>query len=130
MRGRPTAAIVSITDPGQPDAKLKFGWGATLRLAFHDSDPVTFPLANQDMTSMSEDQGKQVAQFMASMPLAVRSVIVHCRSGISRSAGIAKAIAEAHGLAFDPGYFEFNRHVYGITKEKLQPKATQETPSK
>lgn len=123
MQGRPTAAIISITDPGQVRAELKSGWGATLRVAFHDSDPITFPFANQDLTPMKEVQGLQIAQFIEAIPQTVRSLVVHCRSGISRSAAIAKAIAEAHGLAFDPSYFEFNRHVYAITKAHLRPVA-------
>lgn len=116
--GRQTAALISITDPGAPVAQLSPGWGALLRLAFHDADPVTFPDSDLHLTRMSIEQAIAVRCFLAGLPAQVRTLVIHCRSGISRSAGLAKAVAEAYGLCHDATYIEFNRHVHTIARSQ------------
>jgi predicted protein tyrosine phosphatase len=119
MDGRQTAALVSITDPGVPGALLSPGWGGLLRLSFHDADPVTFPDSDRHLTGMSIEQAIAVRRFIAALPAKVRSLVIHCRSGISRSASLAKAVAEVHGLYHDATYAEFNRHVHAMARSQL-----------
>lgn len=119
MSGDPGVAVISITDPDKPEAELHPGWGAALRLAFHDSDPLTFPGMNLDMISMHEAQGRCISGFLETLPPGVRTLVVHCRAGISRSAAVAKAVADTLGLPFDADYKDFNRHVYAVTRQAL-----------
>jgi predicted protein tyrosine phosphatase len=119
MPGRPDRSIISITDPGQPPARLQSGWASMLRLGFHDVDSTSFPGSNPELEPMRDGDAARIGGFLGELPPVVRCVIVHCRSGISRSAGVARAIAEFRGVWFPPAYDEWNRHVYHLTLEHL-----------
>lgn len=119
MRGRGHWAMVSITDVGYAPADLSGGWGALLRLSFDDIDPVTFPGWDLDRGRMTPEDAAQVARFLRTLPAHVTHLFVHCEAGISRSGGVAKAIAERMGVSFPEDYAEYNRHVYGLCRDAL-----------
>jgi predicted protein tyrosine phosphatase len=119
MRPPRNCALISITDLSAPLAVLRPGWSSILRLAFDDVDPITFPGMNRDFRSLSGDQAEELAGYVVSQLPRCARIVVHCRHGISRSAGIAKAIAEATGATFPQGYAEYNRHVYKTTLSAL-----------
>lgn len=119
MPGRASCALISITDPEGPQARLRPGWHAVLRVAFHDVDPISFPAANPDLQPLTRSGAACIADFALALSSSRCSVVVHCRSGISRSAGVAKAIAEHAGLRFPSEYREFNQHVYRVVLEEL-----------
>lgn len=120
MPGDPGTAMISITDPDRPEAELSPGWGAVLRLSFFDTYPVRFQGIVVDAIPMGDAQGKLIADFVESLPETISALVVHCRLGVSRSAGVAKAIAEFRRLDFDAGYEDFNGHVYAVTKRALE----------
>lgn len=120
LRGNKSAYLISITDPGCEPANLSNSWHSILRLSFHDVDEVTFPGANPELIPMSEMDAIAIVKFTHAMPDSIRTIYVHCRSGISRSAGVAKAIADYFNFKFDQSYNEYNRHVYITTLTALQ----------
>jgi predicted protein tyrosine phosphatase len=111
MRPPARAVLVSISDPGRAAIDFQPGWLDVLRLQFHDVDEVTFPGANPGLLAMSREQASAVAEFVERHRLTAQRLVVHCRSGISRSAGVAKAVAMHRGIAFPPDYAEFNVQV-------------------
>jgi predicted protein tyrosine phosphatase len=119
MRGRQSAALISITDPDQPVVSLNREWGSVVRVAFHDADPITFPGLNPDMQPMTEDQARMIVSFVSGLPENITSLVVHCKSGISRSAGVAKAVAEAYHILFPKEYIEYNHHVYELMRHEF-----------
>ena len=114
----PSAVLISIVDPGVPPPNLVNWRGPLLRVAFHDVDPLTFPGANQDLIPLSPAVAAHIARFVhahADLP----RLVVHCRSGVSRSAGVARAVAAFRGIYFPASYREYNRHVYEAVTHAL-----------
>jgi predicted protein tyrosine phosphatase len=98
---RPYEAIISITDHGASNADLNAGWHAVLRLSFDDVDPIDSPAEPDEVViELQDDQADQIAAFVRDNFHSVNTLVVHCKYGQSRSAGVAKAIAKQHGLAF------------------------------
>lgn len=117
---RPGEALISITDHGAPEATLRDGWHAVLRLAFDDVDPVDSPAEpGEAVIELQDDQADRIAAFVTGLGPAVHTLVVHCRYGQSRSAGVAKAVAREHGLAFPADHAHTNHHVYELVRFAL-----------
>jgi predicted protein tyrosine phosphatase len=114
------SALISITDPNRPPAKLQDGWAAVLRTSFDDIDPVTFPDDFEDLRAIGADQVIEIAEFVRNHARTCRRMVVHCRYGVSRSAAVAKAIAEAADISFPVSYDEHNRFVYLVLGRVLR----------
>jgi len=112
MRPPRNAALISITDPKRAQAEIPDGWHAILRVAFDDKDPVTFPNDHEDLQEINGRQVAEIAEFVAAHARTCKRIVVHCRYGVSRSAAVAKAIAEATGVSFPFDYDEYNSFVY------------------
>ncbi|MDY3557162.1 hypothetical protein R5W24_006349 [Gemmata sp. JC717] len=127
---KPSDAIISIVDSNKPQASFGRGWCAELRLAFDDVDPVNFPVeSDEGLVEMQPQQAEQVAAFMLSLPEGCESIVVHCRYGQSRSAGVAKALCEYFGLPFPSDYDGFNSYVFTRVREALRVKVRGEPVS-
>ena len=120
MRVPKDAALVSITDPSRPPASLASGWHAVLRLSFDDIDPVTFPGRDAHLTALSPSQVAEIAAFSAQHARCCKRIVVHCRHGISRSAAVAKVIAQAAGIGFPAAYDEYNRHGHRMLNDAVR----------
>ena len=112
MKVPKATALISITDPSRGQARLRAGWHAVLRVAFDDVDAITFPGQDGHLQEITVDQVVEIATFVASASLSCKRLIVHCRHGVSRSAAVAKAVAEVAGARFPSEYDEYNRFVY------------------
>lgn len=119
MRPPRATALISITDPARGEASIGQGWAAVLRVAFDDVDPVTFPGQDEDLVALSADHVAPICAFVASHANRCRRIVVHCRHGVSRSAAVAKAIAEAVDLPFPQDYDEYNRFVFLALRRTL-----------
>lgn len=119
MTGRFNAGVISITNAFRPPADLKKDtWGAILRLKFDDVD--------KDMTSQEaryyqffegEDAGK-ILKWLQDNEYNLETVVVHCAAGISRSAAVAKFIAELYKIKnFNHNYTLYNKHVYRVLRD-------------
>lgn len=118
-------AVISITNPEQKLAEIGSGWFDVLRLQFHDIDlnrPISAHLRADLLRRyqpMSEEQAAEVVQFVARMVAAkVVGFLVHCEMGVSRSAAVAKWIADRYKLPpLGPAVQRHNRHVYQLLVE-------------
>lgn len=111
--------MISITNPNHAPPDLTPGWHAALRLAFDDVDLITFPKADPHLQQMTIFQADTIVAFVLALPITVRTLVVHCKSGISRSAGVAKAVADGLGLRFPVEYKEHNRYVYEMVLGRI-----------
>lgn len=111
--GWPHWAVISITESDDRPAALKDGWHSVLRLQFDDIDA-----PEQPYVLFSPAQAGQVIDFVTSVhdSTRVEGILVHCRAGISRSAAVAKWIAERYGLPYPAGYAHYNKHVYSTLR--------------
>lgn len=115
-------ALVSITDPMRAHAAIKEGWQAVLRVAFHDKDPVNYPEIYEDLQEITQEQAEKIAAFVKAQAQCSQLIVVHCRAGISRSAGAAKAIAEYAGIFFPDDYVDYNDYVFQVMQRALNKK--------
>ena len=95
-----------------------------LRLRFDDLDPVTWPEDDEAMYEGMEEidayQMVELAEFCARNARRCRRIVVHCRYGQSRSAGVAKALAQVTGVPFPPYYADHNTFVYRVSLRAMQ----------
>lgn len=100
----PTLAVVSITGPGRPPAKLD-GIEHVLRLSFADIDFLSPDLSTRARASIKErftpEHAATIAAFVDDLPDAIRTVVVHCEGGYSRSCAVALALRHTHGFKAD-----------------------------
>lgn len=98
----------------QPDA-----WSRVLKLEFHDCDADGRGLDGrihhvplEQRVFFNESFAVQILRFLREHETEHEHVYVHCEGGISRSAGVAKFIAQIYGLPFPGSYPLYNRHVF------------------
>lgn len=110
--GQPDWAIISLSEPDTGPAHLKSGWHSVLRLEFHDID-----VAQEPYTLFSGDLAREIVQFVEQIHAEpVAGLVVHCRAGISRSAAVARWVADRYGLYFPSQYILYNKHVYRVLR--------------
>jgi predicted protein tyrosine phosphatase len=113
-------ALISITDPKRPLAAVGQGWASILRVSFDDVDPVTFPGQDKHLKAITSEQVAEIASFAARQARTCQRLVVHCRHGVSRSAAVAKAVAETAGTPFPGEYDEYNRFVYLALRKAIR----------
>lgn len=112
--------MISLSDPDAAlgEAKLIPGWHAVHRITFHDIDPNHSSGEMEEfLECMTEDQAKAIADFVREIASEVEGVLVHCNAGVSRSAAVAKWIAEQYALPFNLRYDKYNPHVYRMLRQ-------------
>ena len=124
MAGHSRRALISITDCRMPPANLQDQWLAVLRVAFDDVDPAKGPLDDPDARPLTVAQAQTIAKFVLTLPPEARTLVVHCKAGISRSAGVARAVARRMGLRFPHDYLDYNRHACRLVEEQMRVRTT------
>lgn len=112
--------VISITDPGKPEAKIDPAVKDILRLTFEDVEPDVWEAIGVTLTynAFSLDQAKRIHNFWYKHNNSdVHTLIVHCEAGISRSAGVAKVLAEISGITLVSSITHSNRHVENLLRE-------------
>jgi predicted protein tyrosine phosphatase len=103
--------LISITDPGSPDAAITVDpkRAGILRLKFSDvGEDVQLHRAawpNSAIERFTDAQALEIANFVIDHP--DKDMVVHCEAGISRSPAVAAAIcARINGPRSDAAYFK------------------------
>lgn len=98
--GGPGQAVISITDPGAPPAKLNDAFCHVLRLSFYDAEPADEYLPAPVDGLFDYLMARKIDQFVRQLHAdpADISLMVHCEYGVSRSAAVA-LFAEAYAKA-------------------------------
>ena len=79
-----------------------------------------------DELAFTKEQAMELIAWLESIDGTVKTIVVHCRKGQSRSAAVAKYLCGRYGLPFDPYYRKFNQHVLEVllnsqTRSDLPP---------
>jgi len=119
-------ALISISEVGDVMLHSKWKPEQLLRLSFHDVDRNKLEDAKlieerADVVPFTPLMAKDVVDFVKGLPPKT-NLTVACLAGISRSAGIAKAVAEEYNLQFNHSYQIYNRHVYRLVSNAFQEK--------
>lgn len=91
LRGSPYMAVISITDPGTPEARLDPLFRHVLRLAFYDAVPADEYLPAPLPGLFDYRMAGQISAFIGELHAAPFEIelMVHCEFGVSRSAAVA-----------------------------------------
>jgi predicted protein tyrosine phosphatase len=117
LAGNPYMAVISITDPGTPEARLDPLFRHVLRLSFYDATPAdeyTPPLPGL----FDRDIAKRIDNFVSklhSAPFEI-SVMVHCEYGISRSAAGALFIEALTGAPLNAREFTYEANPWVLAQ--------------
>ena len=121
-----TSAIISIVEPNET-RNLSPDWVNKLELDFHDTDATA---NNGETWSLLKVENEQYTKFNKTMAIQVIDFInklhkqkdrinlaVHCHAGISRSASVAKFVAEVYELPFNHNYSLYNKFVFSVLRQ-------------
>ena len=86
-------ATISLTDPSKPEAELveTESRAGILRLAFDDTGDYGQPLRGAIV--FGPEHAEEILRFADAHRHDVETFVVHCEAGVSRSAGVAAALA-------------------------------------
>lgn len=119
------AAVVSISDNSNDQSEPPDGCFAFMRLHFHDIEADTDMFSpSVHFVAFTEKQAEEVATFIKRLHGGpkIRSLVFQCNAGISRSAGMAAAVARHFGRDDMPFFEQYlpNRLVYRLTLEAMR----------
>jgi len=107
-RGR--SGIISITSPDIRPASLKPGWRSILRISFNDAEE-----HEPGAVLFSETHARSILSWLDRYEDRLDHVIVYCYAGVSRSAAVARFIADRYVIAdFDRDYDFYNKRILRI----------------
>jgi len=116
-------ALISINEPICNPVELHPDWAPNqlLRLSFYDVDASKDQdLIEAGASPMTPAQADQIVNFIKNLDPEVTTIHVACLAGISRSAGVAQALAEYFNLnQFNYDYPLYNKHVYRLLSDAL-----------
>ena len=125
--------IISITSPALPQAELvENEYTVNVhRLSFDDLDAAPSPgteIALGGAVLFDETMAKSVADFVRRWDKHIDTVVCHCELGVSRSAGMAAALAK-HYTGDDSAFFEppgmYNNQVRFVPNMRVYRKVLQ-----
>ena len=98
--------------------KFNNPWKWFWQAAFHDSDGFSSSLY---YPPISDTQAKSLFKFISKIEeREITHVYVHCDAGVSRSAGIARFVADYYKSDFPSNYSQYNKTVYRSLVEAHQ----------
>jgi predicted protein tyrosine phosphatase len=131
LAGNPYMAVISITDPTTPEARLDPLFRHVLRLSFFDAvpadefQPLLPGLFNRDMARRIDAFAQEIHQAPFAM-----SMMVHCEYGVSRSAAVALFVASLADAPLEAREFTYEANPWVVdTLQALHPHLDIEIPS-
>jgi predicted protein tyrosine phosphatase len=121
LAGNPYMAVISITDPGTPEAKLDPLFQHVLRLSFYDAVPADEFLPAPMPGLFDHLMARRISDFVKelhSAPFAI-SVMVHCEYGVSRSAAVALFVEAYSGAPLTAREFTYEANQWVIHRLSL-----------
>lgn len=113
-----TVAMISITAPERDPAEVH-GFIQLLRLSFADVDFLDTEISARAKAKIKDgftpQQAKDIHAFVQALAPEIRSVVVHCEGGYSRSSGVVLALHNIYGFAMNASSInQANRSVVTI----------------
>ena len=131
LAGNPYMAIISITDPGTHEARLDPLFQHVLRLSFFDAEPADEYLPAPYPGLFDHEMARLIGDFVQELhaaPFEI-SVMVHCESGVSRSAAVALFVEAYSGAPLAAKEFTCEANQWVISRmSQLYPDLLIEIP--
>lgn len=131
LAGNPYMAVISITDPGTPDAKLDPQFQHVLRVSFYDAVPADEYLPSPIPGMFDYPLARRISNFVKELhaaPFAI-SMMVHCEYGVSRSAAVALFVEAYSGAPLAAREFTYEANQWVIDQlSQLHPELLIEAP--
>jgi len=113
--------LISITENPLDPVNIKPVWDQVLRMYFDDINFYRVSEEHHDnlqkqFICFNEKHAKEILEFIHKIEGQWDIFVVHCEAGISRSAAVAKFIAEKYNLRFNQEYKLYNSTVYNKLK--------------
>lgn len=121
LAGNPYMAVISITDPGTPDAKLDPLFQHVLRISFYDAVPADEFLPAPMPGLFDHLMARRISDFVKELhnaPFEI-SVMVHCEYGVSRSAAVALFVEAYSGAPLAAREFTYEANQWVIHRMSL-----------
>ena len=121
LRGSPYMAVISITDPTTPEARLDPLFRHVLRLSFYDAVP-----ADEFMPAcpglFDHHMAAQISTFIGELHAAPFdiSLMVHCEYGVSRSAAVALFAEALTGAPLEAREFTYEANQWVLDQLLLR----------
>jgi predicted protein tyrosine phosphatase len=132
LAGNPYMAVISITDPGSPEARLDPLFRHVLRLSFYDAIPAD-EYTPPSPGLFDHHVAERIDTFVSALhsaPFEI-SVMVHCEYGISRSAAVALFIETLAGAPLNAREFTYEANPWVLAQLLLlQPELQVDVPLK
>lgn len=131
LAASPHIAVISITDPGTPEASLDGGFTDVLRLAFFDAVPADEYLPAPFPGMFDHLMARQIGDFVRELHAAPADValMVHCEYGVSRSAAVALFAAAYTGAPLAAREFAYDANHWVVQQLSRQhPELSIEIP--
>lgn len=118
LAGNPYMAIISITDPGTPPARLDPAFRHVLRLSFFDALPADEYLPAPMPGLFDRDMARRIGDFVHELQVAPFeiSVMVHCEYGVSRSAAVALFVEANSGAPLEAREFTYEANPWVVDR--------------
>jgi len=133
MAGCPYTAVISITDPGMPEAILSPIFQRVLRMSFYDAVPAEEYLPAPIPGMFDHDMARTIGDFVAELqaaPVGV-SVMVHCEYGVSRSTAVALFIEAYTGATLKSREFAYEANYWVLDRfSQIYPNLQLDIPPK
>jgi predicted protein tyrosine phosphatase len=118
LAGNPYMAVISITDPGTPEANLDPLFKHVLRLSFFDALPADEFLPAPMPGMFDHLMAAQISEFVKALhaaPFEI-STMVHCEYGVSRSAAVALFVEAFTGAPLAAREFTYEANQWVIDR--------------
>jgi predicted protein tyrosine phosphatase len=130
LDGNPYMAVISITDPGTPEASLNTAFRHVLRLSFYDAVPADeYQPAPPGIFDLQ--MARQIDDFVRELhaaPFEI-SMMVHCEFGVSRSAAVALFVEAYSGAPLAAREFTYEANQWVIDRlSRLHPELAIDIP--
>lgn len=131
LAGNPYMAVISITDPTTPEARLDPLFRHVLRLSFFDAVP-----ADEYQPSLpglfDRNMARRIVEFVEELHAAPfeMTVMVHCEYGVSRSAAVALFVEAFSGAPLAAREFTYEANPWVLdTLLALYPALSVDVPT-
>jgi predicted protein tyrosine phosphatase len=118
LAGSPYMAVISITDPGTPEARLDPSFRHVLRLSFFDAVPADEYLPAPFPGLFDHHMAQQIRDFVEELhraPFEI-SMMVHCEFGVSRSAAVALYVEACSGAPLEAREFTYEANHWVVDR--------------
>ncbi len=123
-------ALIEITDVPNNYIKTWEQWNNKISISFFDADCVKFPKATWETHRhmlFTKELAKQILDFVGTLPDFINHIVVHCEAGVSRSAAVARFLADhKYNIRMSQYNEARNMYVYMLLWQTMYDKSEQE----